>query len=92
MFGHARAKTIVLMDGALGQLSTRFDLTDDFSANIHTNLLAVTIPGLIGIGDTLLWGWGITTSVILSKVNIPVGIYNALQPLLAEQKVQKLLT
>lgn len=77
---------IVLMDGALGQLPTLFALTDDFAANMRTNLLAATIPGVLGIAGTLLFGWGITTSVILSQVNIPVGIYNALQPLLAERK------
>ncbi len=84
---------IVLMDGTLGQLPTLFTLAADFAATMRTNLLAATIPGVIGIAGTLLFGWGITTSVILSQVNIPVGIYNALKPLLAERKdAPKLLT
>lgn len=84
---------IVFMEGTLGQLPTLFALTDEFAANMRTNLLAATLPGVIGIAGTLLFGWGITTSVILSQANIPVGIYNALQPLLAERKeAPKLLT
>lgn len=84
---------IVFMDGTLGQLPTLFDLTTDFAANMRTNLLAATLPGVLGIAGTLLFGWGITTSVILSQANIPVGIYNALKPLLAERKAApKLLT
>lgn len=84
---------IVFMDGTLSQLPTLFDLTTDFAANMRTNLLAATIPGVLGIAGTLLFGWGITTSVLLSQANIPVGIYNALKPLLDERKSQqKLLT
>lgn len=82
---------IVFMDGTLGQLPSLFDLTHEFAANMRTNLLAATLPGVLGIAGTLLFGWGITTSVILSQVNIPMGIYNALKPLLAERKAQQKL-
>jgi hypothetical protein len=37
-------------------------------------------------------GWGFGIAVVLSQVNLPVGIYNALRPLLDEEKNrQKLL-
>ncbi len=83
---------IVFMDGALRQLPALFQLADEFAANMFINLLAATIPPVLGIASTLCLGWGFGTAVVLSQVNLPVGVYNALRPLLDEEKRrQKLL-
>ncbi|MEZ4868152.1 MAG: heavy metal translocating P-type ATPase [Caldilineaceae bacterium] len=84
---------IVFMDGTLGQLPTLFELADEFAANMRTNLLAAVAPGVIGIAGTLLFGWGMTLCVLLAQGSAPVGIYNALKPILDERKErEKLLT
>ncbi|MEM7531803.1 MAG: heavy metal translocating P-type ATPase [Chloroflexota bacterium] len=77
---------IVFMDGTLNQLSTLFDLADDFAANMRVNLWASVAPGVLGIACTLLFGLGLTTGVILYQVVTPVGVYNALKPLMDERK------
>ena len=82
---------IVFIDGTLNQLLTLFDLADDFSDNMRANLLAATLPGTIGIAGTLLFGWGITLCVFLVQISGPVGIYNALKPLLDERRSQEQL-
>jgi Cu2+-exporting ATPase len=82
---------IVFMDGALRQLPALFQLADEFAADMRINLLAATIPPILGIASTLFLGWGFGTAVILSQVNLPVGIYNAMKPLLDEQKSQQKL-
>ena len=82
---------IVFIDGTLNQLPTLFDLADEFSANMRVNLLAATLPGIMGIAGTLLFGWGMTLCVFLSQSSGPVGIYNALKPLLNERRSQEQL-
>jgi Cu2+-exporting ATPase len=83
---------IVFMDGALRQLPTLFQLADEFAANMFINLVAAVVPPVLGIASTLFLGWGFGIAVVLSQVNLPVGIYNALRPLLDEEKTrQKLL-
>lgn len=80
---------IVFMDGTLVQLLILFELADDFSANMRVNLLAATLPSVVGIAGTFLLGWGMTLCVFLYQANIPVGIYNALRPLLNEHTNQE---
>jgi Cu2+-exporting ATPase len=77
---------IVFMDGALRQLPTLFQLADEFAANMFINLVAAVVPPVLGIASTLFLGWGFGIAVVLSQVNLPVGIYNALRPLLDEEK------
>lgn len=50
-----------------------------------------TLPGIIGIGGTLFFGWGLMLCVVLAQANVPVGLYNTLKPLLEEQKRQEKL-
>ncbi|MEZ4862720.1 MAG: heavy metal translocating P-type ATPase [Caldilineaceae bacterium] len=84
---------IVFMDGSLQQLPALFTLADDFATDMRVNWLATAVPGLLGIAGTLLFGWGMATCVLLIQVSTPIGIYNALKPLLDEHKRQeKLLT
>ncbi|MEZ4678329.1 MAG: heavy metal translocating P-type ATPase [Caldilineaceae bacterium] len=80
---------IVFMDGTLGQLSSLFELADDFAANMRTNLLAAVVPGAIGIAGTFLFGWGMTLCVLLAQGSVPMGVYNALKPMLDERKRQE---
>ncbi|MCB9147697.1 MAG: heavy metal translocating P-type ATPase [Caldilineaceae bacterium] len=82
---------IVFMDGTLGQLPELFTLADDFAANMRTNMLASIVPGALGIAGTLLFGWGMGICVLLSQGSTPVGIYNAIKPMLDEQKQQEQL-
>ncbi|MEZ4678333.1 MAG: heavy metal translocating P-type ATPase [Caldilineaceae bacterium] len=77
---------IVFMNGTLGQLPELFTLADDFAANMRVNLVASMTPGIVGIAGTLLFGWGMGICVFLMQTSTPVGIYNALKPLLDEQK------
>ncbi|MEM7132779.1 MAG: heavy metal translocating P-type ATPase [Chloroflexota bacterium] len=79
---------IVFMDGTLTQLPTLFSLADDFAANMRVNLLASIAPGIAGIACTLLFGLGLTTGIILYQVITPVGVYNALRPLLHERTLE----
>ena len=79
---------IVFMDGALRQLPALFQLADEFAANMFINLVAAVIPPVLGVASTLFLGWGFGIAVILSQVNLPFGVYNALRPLLDEQKTQ----
>ncbi|MEZ4662623.1 MAG: hypothetical protein R2911_34155 [Caldilineaceae bacterium] len=76
---------IVFMNGTLGQLPELFELADDFAANMRTNMLASVLPGAIGIAGTLLFGWGMGICVLLSQGSTPVGVYNAVKPMLDEQ-------
>jgi len=77
---------IVFMNGTLGQLPELFTLADDFAANMRTNMLASIVPGALGIAGTLLFGWGMGICVLLSQGSTPVGVYNAIKPLLDGQK------
>lgn len=73
---------IVFMNGTLRQLPELFTLADEFAANMRVNLIASMAPGVIGIAGTLLFGWGMTICVFLMQTSTPVGIYNAVKPLL----------
>lgn len=84
---------IVFMNGTLRQLSELFTLADEFAANMRVNLVAAMLPGIVGIAGTFLFGWGMTACVLLMQTSTPVGIYNAVKPLLDEHnEVPKLLT
>ncbi|MCB0128024.1 MAG: HAD-IC family P-type ATPase, partial [Caldilineaceae bacterium] len=80
---------IVFMNGTLGQLPELFMLADEFAANMRVNLVAAMTPGIIGIAGTLLFGWGMTICVLLMQTSTPVGIYNAVKPLLQEQSIER---
>ncbi|MCB0061537.1 MAG: heavy metal translocating P-type ATPase [Caldilineaceae bacterium] len=82
---------IVFMNGTLGQLPELFELADDFAANMRTNMLASVLPGALGIAGTLLFGWGMGICVLLSQGSTPVGVYNAIKPMLDENQSQQLL-
>lgn len=82
---------IVFMDGTLGQLSTLFKLTDEFAETMRLNMAAAFIPGIVGIAGTLLFGWGVVLCVLIMQGSTPVGIYNALKPLLNEHNNQSKL-
>ena len=54
---------IVFMDGTLEQLPSLFELADEFAVNMRTNLIASTLPGVVGIAGTQLWmGHGVGRS------------------------------
>lgn len=76
---------IVFMNGTLRQLAELFTLADEFAANMRVNLVASMLPGIVGIAGTLLFGWGMTTCILLLQTSTPVGIYNAVKPLLDER-------
>ncbi len=82
---------IVFMNGTLAQLSELFTLADEFAANMRVNLVAAMLPGIVGIAGTLLFGWGMTVCVLLMQTSTPVGVYNAVKPLLDERKEQEKL-
>lgn len=48
-------------------------------------------PGVISIVGTLLFGWGMTICVLLMQTSTPIGIYNAVKPLLDERKAHSTL-
>lgn len=73
---------IVFMNGTLQQLPALFELADEFSDNMRVNVLASLLPGLVGIAGTFMFGWGMGLCVLLMQVSTPVGIYNALKPML----------
>ncbi|MEZ4713381.1 MAG: heavy metal translocating P-type ATPase [Caldilineaceae bacterium] len=77
---------IIFMNGTLKQLPELFTLADEFAANMRTNMLASVLPGALGIAGTLLFGWGMGICVLLSQGSTPVGVYNAIKPMLDEQK------
>ena len=72
---------IVLMDESIHQLEQLFEVVEDFDANMKFNFMASTIPSLIGIGCTFLFGWGFLAAGILVQVTTPVAVYNTLRPL-----------
>ncbi|MEM7532945.1 MAG: heavy metal translocating P-type ATPase [Chloroflexota bacterium] len=77
---------IVFMNGNLSQLPALFTLADEFAANMRMNFLAAVVPGFVGIAGTLVFGWGVMLSVLLSQASTPFGLYNALKPLISEQR------
>lgn len=83
---------IVFMDGALRQLPELFLLADEFAVNMRTNMFAAVLPGALGIAGTLLFGWGMGICVLLLQASTPVGIYNALKPMVDERKNQENLS
>lgn len=83
---------IVFMNGTLKQLPELFHLADEFAANMRTNMLASVLPGAIGIAGTLLFGWGMGICVLLAQGSTPVGVYNAIKPMLDERKHLATLT
>jgi len=76
------AAQIVLMDGNLCQLDELFVLAEEFDTNMRFNLVAATLPGVVGIAGTLLFGWGFTLCVFLLQASTPVALYNSIGPLL----------
>jgi len=73
---------IVLMDGTLRQLGRLFELSDDFHNNMRVNFFVATTPNAVGIIGTLLFGWGLALSPWLTETSMPIGLYNAIKPLL----------
>lgn len=74
---------IVLMDGTLQNLEYLLDFTHEFAAAMRLNLLAATVPPLVGLGGTLLLGWGMLTSILLIQVSGFAALYNLIRPVLA---------
>lgn len=73
---------IVFMDGTLRQLDRLFQLVDEFDQNMRMNIGAATIPNVAGIACTLLFGWGMTFAPWFAEASMPIGIYNAIRPLM----------
>ncbi|HHC73938.1 MAG TPA: heavy metal translocating P-type ATPase [Thiothrix sp.] len=77
---------IIFMDGTLSKLPRLFKIADDFSENMNTNIVASTLPGVVGIAGTFLFGWGMGVCLFLTQVSTPIGIYNSIKPLLKKNK------
>ena len=73
---------MILTDNTLTQLPTLFTLADDLQANMHGNLLAGTVPGLICIGGVFFLNFGVLAAGVLSWTGLTLGVGNAMRPLI----------
>ena len=73
---------IILMDGSLRQLPKLFALADRLESNMHRNLLAGTVPGIICLGGVFFLNFGIFTACLLAWTGLASGITNAMLPLM----------
>lgn len=57
---------IVLMDESLEQLTSLFDIADEFKRNMDGSYVTTIVPNLIGIGGTLFFHWGFFSAVMFN--------------------------
>jgi Cu2+-exporting ATPase len=77
---------IVLMDGNLRAIPELMQLTNAFEANMRLNLAASLLPATLGVLGTFAFGWGLPLCVLLVQVSTPVGLYNAVRPIIGERR------
>jgi len=73
---------IILMDGDLQKLKTLFEISQSFEANMHTNYLTSTIPGVISLGGVFLFNMGVVGGLTIYFTAKMVGLANSMLPLI----------
>ncbi len=71
---------IILMDESLNQLERLFDLSEQFEANMQTNLMTTVVPGVFIVGGAFLGVVGFGTAIALFWAGGIIGILNAMRP------------
>jgi len=77
---------IVLMDGDLQAVPELMRLADAFAANMRLNLAASLLPATVGVLGTFAFGWGLPLCILLVQASTPVGLYNAVRPIIGERQ------
>jgi Cu2+-exporting ATPase len=83
---------IVLMDDSLQQLTSIFDLAQEFNGNLNSSFMMTVIPNLICIGGTFLFHWGLATAVIFNICLWFPQLTNVMLPLYKHRETNKPLT
>lgn len=75
---------IVLMDGSLAKLPFLLELSDQFAANMNTNVILSIVPAVIcGVG-VFFFHWGLISSFIIYDLGVVAGLLNSSVPLLKD--------
>ncbi|MCP4109990.1 MAG: heavy metal translocating P-type ATPase [Desulfobacteraceae bacterium] len=77
---------IVLEDFSLEALPRIFELASDFQDNMHSTFLAVTYPGVMGIGGVFFAHFDIFKAFIMYILSTAGGVAVSMHPLLKEME------
>ena len=77
---------IIFMDGTLNALEKMFDVAGKYRANMKNNFLISTLPCVISIGGIIFFHWGVMIGMALNLGSMSLGVKNATQPLLNQQR------
>ena len=83
--------SILLLDGNLVEFGYLFELAEGLRSNLHGDLIAAVIPGVICIGSVLFLHVGVGIATMISLAGFGIGITNCMAPLLAAGKENKQL-
>ena len=72
---------VILMDQSLKQLVEVFEIANGLASNVSSNFIATTIPGILGVSGTILFGLGLIPSIIINHIGLGIGYLNTMQPL-----------
>ena len=71
---------VILMDQSLSQLQILFEISEQFEANMHNNLMTSVLPGVIITSGALVGVVGYATSIVLLYAGLIAGVTNAMLP------------
>lgn len=77
---------VLLTDGHLERLAGLFQMVSDLNYQLRVSRVMSTVPAMVSLSGTLLFGWGFSTAVLLSQVSAPFGYYSVLRPLMTDYK------
>ncbi len=73
------------MDESLEQLTSLFDIADEFKHNMDGTYVTTIVPNLIGIGGTFLFHWGFLTAVMFNTFLWLPQLAHVMRPLYKRQ-------
>ena len=71
---------VILMDQSLSQLQILFEISEQFEANMHNNLMTSVLPGVIITSGALVGVVGYASSIVLLYAGLIAGVTNAMLP------------
>lgn len=80
---------IVLMNESLSQLPLLFNLGEQFSGHMKTNLRSSIWPAVFIVGGVFFLHFGMLTALIANQASLVVGVGNAIHPMVTYQQAKK---
>lgn len=77
---------VVLMGGDLEELIPLFDMAARFAHYMRVNRVSSNLPAFAILAGTMIFGWSLLTSVVLSQLTLPLAFYGLLLSAVEHQR------